>query len=375
MIRPARAVWPTACAAALAAAGCGGSGGGGLPLAAPATTRSTPTTTVKSAPSLTTKAGPPADPPLAVAQLFAVGFAGSSPGAPIVRALDRRDWGVVVLSPGNVRSLAGAGALVRALHRHGQAGGRPRPLVAARAGAVPGAPAVPQPEQSSPRSARRVAAAAATLLRRVGVRAVLAPDADLGVPAGPEAGTAFSQDPAKVSALAPAAVRGYAAGGVAAIPGHFPGQGSASQDPEQGVGNVGSPLSLLRQTDLRPFVALARPAPAMQLSDALYAAFDGVTPASLAPQAYRLLRSLGFRGLAMSGDLVAATAATGGNVGQAAVAALRAGADLLFVPGDATAQEQAYQAVLAAVRRGAIPLARLNDALFHVAAFKRAYGG
>jgi len=77
----------------------------------------------------------------------------------------------------------------------------------------------------------------------------------------------------------------------------------------------------------------------------------------------------------MSGDLVAATAATGGSVGAAAVDALRAGADLLYVPGDAANQDEAYRAVLAAVRKGKVTNARLAAALGHVAALKRTAAG
>jgi beta-N-acetylhexosaminidase len=50
---------------------------------------------------------------------------------------------------------------------------------------------------------------------------------------------------------------------------------------------------------------------------------------------------------------------------------VRAGADLLYVPGDAANQDEAYNAVLGAVNRGRITRERLADALTHVSAFKR----
>ena len=49
----------------------------------------------------------------------------------------------------------------------------------------------------------------------------------------------------------------------------------------------------------------------------------------------------GFRGAVVSADLVSATAATGGRVAAAAVAALQAGCDLLLVPGGRRDQEDA----------------------------------
>jgi beta-N-acetylhexosaminidase len=77
------------------------------------------------------------------------------------------------------------------------------------------------------------------------------------------------------------------------------------------------------------------------------------------------------RGAVISADLVAATAATGGTVGQAAVDALRAGCDLLLVPGDRADQQAAYRAVVRAVRRGVVPQERYREALARVSALKR----
>jgi beta-N-acetylhexosaminidase len=116
---------------------------------------------------------------------------------------------------------------------------------------------------------------------------------------------------------------------------------------------------------------VARRAPAIAMSDALYAAWDGVTPATLLPEAVALLRGLGFKGVVVSGNLAAATLATGGTVGDAAVDALKAGCDLLYIPGDAAAQEAAWRAIVSAVHAGHLPLARLREALGRVLALKR----
>ena len=53
------------------------------------------------------------------------------------------------------------------------------------------------------------------------------------------------------------------------------------------------------------------------MTNAIYAAFDGVTPATLLPEAVEELRDrLGFEGAIVSADLVATTATTGGTVGR-----------------------------------------------------------
>jgi beta-N-acetylhexosaminidase len=114
-------------------------------------------------------------------------------------------------------------------------------------------------------------------------------------------------------------------------------------------------------------------ADAIQMSAALYAAWDGVTPATVLPEAVRFLRSAtAFKGAVVSADLVAATAATGGGVGRAAVEALKAGCDVLVIAGGAGEQEAAYQAVLGAVRRNEVPRARLLEAVRRVTALKQA---
>jgi beta-N-acetylhexosaminidase len=310
----------------------------------------------------------------AVAQVFAVGFGGTGPQATMVKRLRTRAWGVVLLDADNLQAPGQAQALARALLTAAHRGGNPAPLLAAeQPERYPGVSMLPQYQQVSAADARSQARSAARVLRAGSVRATFAPVADLARATGPAADTGFTDDPARAARLTGAALEGWRAGGVAPIPGHFPGQGAASGDPEEAPATVGLSLDELRRQDLVPFATSAKAeAPAVQVSNALYNAFDGVTPAALLPDAYKLLRGTGFEGVAVSGDLVGATAATGGSVARAAVDALRAGADLLVIPGDAADQEAAYRAVLDAVRRKRIPQARLADALLHVSALKRA---
>ncbi len=175
--------------------------------------------------------------------------------------------------------------------------------------------------------------------------------------------------------MARAAADAYRSGGVIAAVGHFPGQGAASQDPNVGTATVGLGIGDLRRRDLVPFQAVVGAAPVVTMSNAVYVAFDGVTPATLLPQAIRMLRrDLRFDGVVMTDDLAATAPVTGVGVGGAAVDALRAGADLLYLSGGPEEQEQAFAAVLAATRTGRLPRARLHEALLRVLALKRRYG-
>ena len=161
---------------------------------------------------------------------------------------------------------------------------------------------------------------------------------------------------------------------MAVAPGRFPGEGGASQDPLVGAATVGLSTDELSARDVEPFRGAVRAgADAIQMSAALYAAWDGVTPATVLPDAVRFLRtSTGFDGAVASADLIAATGATGGGVARAAVEALKAGCDLLVVVGGRSEQEAAYRAVLEAVRREEIPRERFAEALGRVTALKKA---
>jgi beta-glucosidase-like glycosyl hydrolase len=62
------------------------------------------------------------------------------------------------------------------------------------------------------------------------------------------------------------------------------------------------------------------------------------------------------------------------DVGRTAVDALKAGADLLYVPGGPRAQDEAYAAVVSAWQHGELSTARLRESAERLIALKRAYG-
>lgn len=202
-----------------------------------------------------------------------------------------------------------------------------------------------------------------------------APLADTDVLGGALTGRLFGSNPSAVARFATAAVSGYEAGGMISAAGHFPGEGAASADPDEMTSTVGGTLQSLERRDLVPFAAIAASAPVIMMSNAAYAAFDGVTPAGLLPQAVGLLRDqYRFQGAVMTDDLDAALEATGGTAGQAAVSAVQAGEDILYITGTQAEQLSAYHAVLSAVQRGQISRGRIHDALLHVLTLKARYG-
>jgi beta-N-acetylhexosaminidase len=294
-----------------------------------------------------------------VARLFVAGFATQSG--------PQRVWGGVLVSDANYASPQQLRSLVRTLKRRARREDKPEPMVVADPATLGnlGPQSASEIGADGTQSAARDAARrAARRVRTAGVEVVLAPSADLGVGGGPAELRAFGDDPRGVAAFVFQAVDGWLSGNVLPVPGRFPGEGAASQDPLEGPATVGLSLDELVARDVRPFAGVVSRAPAMQLSAALYAAWDGVTPATLSPDVVRLLRRrLGFEGAIVSADLNAATAATGEGIGKAAVEALKAGCDVLYLPGGREEQDAAFRAVVEAVRSGELPFARLAEAL------------
>jgi beta-N-acetylhexosaminidase len=348
-------------------------GQGAASTTVPATT-SAPTTTVSTGDKRL-----PATAARAAARLFLVGLGGTQAPPNVLQSFATHEWGGVVLEPGNGESPQQVADLIGTIQGTARSAGHLPPLIAAsqlggERDAVP-IGSRPQAAAANPREALAAARGAAKALLPLGIRMVLAPDADIAFAGGPWEGLAFSDDPATASTMVAAAVMGWKAGRIAPVPGHFPGEGAASGDPALEAATVGLSLDELKARDLQPFSAIAKTAPAIQLSAAIYVAFDGVTPATLLPEVVSLLRGeLGFDGVIVSGDLAAASLSGGESVAQLAVRAMQAGVDLLWIPGDVAAQDAAWRAIVRALRDGTIPASRVADALARVSKLRTAYG-
>jgi len=236
-------------------------------------------------------------------------------------------------------------------------------------------PAQPRLGRLAPAKVERRYQRAGTALRRTGASLAVGLSADVAATAGPLAGVAFGDDPAEITPRVRAALAGLSAARMPAAIGHFPGQGAATQDPLDGPAGVGLSPAGLRDRDLVPFRAALSSAPAVVVSSAAFAAYDGATPASLSPTVVRgeLRGRLGYRGVAMTDDLTGVTTAAGTTTEAAAVAALRAGIDLVDV-GDERRAAAARDAVVTAMRSGALRPARVREAVLRVLDLTRRAG-
>lgn len=189
-------------------------------------------------------------------------------------------------------------------------------------------------------------------LRKVGVDVDLAPVLD--APDGPLGSRHFVRQ-----ALGVAFGRGLVAGGVGACAKHFPGLGSTAvtTDSRQPV------TGIVRASEVAGFRQAVRAGiPCVMVGHAIYVRF-GSRPASLSRGAYRLLRELGFDGVAITDEL----GVVGSDAAGLARGAISAGADLvLFSSPDAA--RRAIRALLPAARRGA-----LDEHVGRVLAFRAKY--
>ena len=154
-------------------------------------------------------------------------------------------------------------------------------------------------------------------------------------------------DPLAVGALAESLVRGFDAGGMAAVGKHFPGHGYAIAD-----SHVAVPTDDRAEADiLRKDVAPYKPAIAAGLAGVMpaHVIYPKVDPE---PAGYSkhwlqkvLRQSLGFDGLIFSDDLSMEGASTAGGLPERARAALEAGCDMVLLCQNPAGQDELLEAL------------------------------
>jgi len=354
---------------ALAGAACGGEGG-------PVNGVAAPTSIVEAAAlpasSSTTRPCQPAPLEARAATVLAVGINDATTAdAPLAASVAALGVGGVILLGPNIRDAAQTRTLIAGLRQRSprrlllavdEEGGRVsrlRPIL----GSTPSARILGQQTLAD---IATVAAERGRVLRDLGFDLALAPvvDADGGPAGGAVGDRAFATTPAQAGPRAAAFAEGLRRAGVAATAKHFPGQGELP-DSHDGQVVSNTPLADLRTAATAGFGPVVEAGVgAVMMSHVTFRSL-GPLPASLEPAAYRLLRSLGFGGVAIT-DAVGMEAIIGQwSLPEATVLALKAGADLvLATPGDKAVVMR--DAVVAAVTDGRLPESRLDEAVGRV---------
>ena len=229
---------------------------------------------------------------------------------------------------------------------------------------------------------RRISRAISAELRAVGINMDLTPDLDVNNnPANPIIGTrSFGSDPAHVAEYGVAFIEAMQAQGIMAVGKHFPGHGDTGVDSHVALPTVPHDRARLEAIELVPFTAAIRADVAGIMSAHITFPAIDPTPGLAATLSTQVLTSLlrkemKYDGLVMTDSLVmGALKESGYPAPQAAVAALKAGADVLFFHGDYIQHRQAHQLIVEQVKSGEIPLARLDEAVRRVLVAKQRFG-
>lgn len=216
---------------------------------------------------------------------------------------------------------------------------------------------------------RRIGHETAELLASNNITLNFAPVADLSDdPTNPVIGTrSFGAAPPLVARHTAAFIQGHQEAGVSACAKHFPGHGATGIDTHVELAIIRGTLDQIMATALPPFeAAIAAGVDSIMIGHLQFPDIDPL-PASVSPRWITdILRTdLGFSGVVVTDALEMAAIAGAYGIGEGAVMALRAGADLLCLGGEnatAATPTLAREAIVAAVLDGRLSQGRLREA-------------
>lgn len=202
---------------------------------------------------------------------------------------------------------------------------------------------------NDPDAVRRAARLTAREARTMGVNFAFAPVCDLDLePDNPVTGTrTLGSDVERVASLAAIWVTACQGEGVLACAKHFPGHGRTRSDPRAELPVVDASRQELTEQDMRPFrAAIEAGVAAIMTANVAYPALDASgAPATLSREILQWLlrRQLGFDGMIVTDSLSMRALLLGRSEGEAAVAALNAGCDVILEPSDLDATVEALR--------------------------------
>ena len=206
-------------------------------------------------------------------------------------------------------------------------------------------------------------------LNTLGFNVDFAPVADVttGSDKNPMKLRSFSSDPERCASMVSVSVGALQNGGVAACLKHFPGYGTATADDHNGSVSLDRTLEQLEQTEFVPFSAgIDKGAYFVMVSHLSVPAVTGDdTPADLSEKLVtELLRNtLHFQNIVITDAQNMGSIAQNYTSAEAAVAALRAGVDMVLMPQDL---QEAYDGVAKAIADGVLTEDRIDRSVLRI---------
>ncbi|WP_426341892.1 glycoside hydrolase family 3 N-terminal domain-containing protein [Pseudoduganella sp. S-14] len=225
--------------------------------------------------------------------------------------------------------------------------------------------------------AYRTGAAVARAAKSLGFNWNFAPVLDLNNnPDNPViAERSFGAEPKRAVELAMAWMAGSHAEGVACCVKHFPGHGDTHVDSHRDLPTVDKALPELDALELAPFRAAAPVAPAMMTAHIVYPAIDPDNPATMSPAILDgiLRKQWNYKGIIITDGMDMHAIAGRYGVGNAAVRALLAGADMVMALGTTETQDETLDAIAAALADGSLSQSAVDERLARLNALAQAY--
>lgn len=228
-----------------------------------------------------------------------------------------------------------------------------------------------------PEQARQMGRTIGGYLRFYGFNLDFAPVADVDSnPANPVIGRrAYSTDAQQTAQMVAAAVESFHEAGILCTVKHFPGHGDTGQDSHYGTATSYKTWEEMKAMEMLPFEAgIAAGADVVMTAHITTpnATTDGL-PASLSYTMIteRLRGELGFQGVIVTDALEMNAIKNHFTPAESAVAALRAGVDVLLMPSDLRA---AFDGVVQAVEDGTLSEERLNESVRRILTLKQKAG-
>ena len=225
--------------------------------------------------------------------------------------------------------------------------------------------------------AYRTGAAVARAVKALGFNWNFAPVLDLNNnPHNPViAERSFGAEPKRAAELALAWMAGSHAEGVACCVKHFPGHGDTHVDSHRDLPTVDKSLAELNAFEFAPFRCAAPLAPAVMTAHIVYPAIDADNPATMSPAILDgiLRQQWQYQGVIITDGMDMHAIAGRYGVGNAAVRALQAGADMVMALGTPQTQDETLDAIAHAIADGSFSREQVAQRLARLDALAQAY--
>jgi beta-N-acetylhexosaminidase len=215
-------------------------------------------------------------------------------------------------------------------------------------------------------------------LAAMGINVNYVPSCDVNInPRNPVIGIrSFGEDPAAVAQLASAMIEGIQSQKVAATAKHFPGHGDTAGDSHHGLPFVPHNIERLEQVEFPPFrAAINANVKLMMTAHLALPALDGpnAPPATLSRRILHgmLREELGYNGVIVTDAMDMGAIRQDKALGENAVRAVAAGADLLLLTSNPDDQHHVYESLLQAVRLGRLGSKTITNSIERIQALKR----